>query len=129
MRRAGDAVDTGRPRPTITSTSVDEHKKGPVSAGRIEAIRRGPGHRPEPTGSTANDRTAPSPLQRVEQMRGPEAPPARPAGDHPQMGSSTLRAIDGAISGWVCRHVRRLRSEPNPDEPLKLLTVGERPAG
>jgi len=45
------------------------------------------------------------------------------------MGSSTLRAIDGAISGWVCRHVRGLRSEPNPDEPLKLLTVGERPAG
>jgi len=43
--------------------------------------------------------TAAASLQRVEQMRHPEAPTLRAAGDRPQMGNSTLSALDGAISG------------------------------
>ena len=39
-----------------------------VSAGRIEAIRQGLGHKAEPSGSVINDRTAPSPRQRVAQI-------------------------------------------------------------
>src|SRR5215207_5918225 len=44
------------------------------------------------------------------------------------MGSGTLRALDGAIRARFAAMFAVYASEPSPDEPLKSLTVGERPA-
>ena len=72
---AADARATRSTRGALTRRSrrpTPMNTKNPVPAGRIEAIRRGPGHKAEPTDSGLHGRTAASPLQRVGQMRHPK---------------------------------------------------------
>ena len=94
--------------------AVDVMESLPRLRGSNRAIRRGPGHKAEPTGSGVHDRTAPTPQQRVNC---PDQPPVASSTTHADHRACPARAA--VELGEEADHVRRrgMRVVAPPDEP------------